>query len=267
MSAPPGSQRIPSITQPVINWQGSNSAAPAPARTPSPAGAQQQTQQVIVQQTSNLASGPAQPSLTTSATTIVAVSTSSSPFSSAVPTSYSYLSQSTAPTLTLPDTPASQRAASSPNSPRTLSSDWTAPVTAVQPPKFVYPGSISRPSSSTPSAPTPVYSVAVGSGYSSSSPPVTAPSSAAAASSSPSISSSQRTSTTLLPSQTLNLSPVTLQVSRTPTNLSASPSVGHSGPSRDELAKVSSESPNSNHVDSSRTGSISPQPYPVEVRH
>ncbi|KAK3780634.1 hypothetical protein RRG08_044858 [Elysia crispata] len=257
--APPGSQRIPSITQPVINWQASNSAAPAPARTPSPAGAQQQ--QLV--QTSSLASGPAQPNATTNMTTVVAVSASSSPFSSAVPTSYSYLSQPTAPTLTLPDTPASQRATSSPSSPRTLSSDWTAPATTVQPPKFVYPG-INRPPSSTPSAPAPSHSVAISSSLSSS-PTVTAPSAAAASSSSPSYSSSssQRTSSTLLPSQTLNLSPVTLQVSRTPTTLSATPAMGHTSPSRDELAKVSNESPDSNHVDS-RTGSISPQPYPVE---
>ncbi|GFS11251.1 protein lap4 [Elysia marginata] len=269
--APPGSQRIPSITQPVINWQTSNSAAPAPARTPSPAGAQQQQQQQQQQQlvqTSSLASGPAQPSSTTSnTTTVVAVSASSSPFTSAVPTSYSYLSQSATPSLTLPDTPASQRATSSPSSPRTLSSDWTAPATTVQPPKFVYPG-MSRPPSSSPSAPAPSYSVA--SNFSSS-PPVTAPSAAAASSlssSSPSYSNSspsQRTSTTLLPSQTLNLSPVTLQVSRTPTTLSApaASSVGRAAPSRDELTKVSNESPDSNHVDS-RSGSISPQPYPVE---
>ncbi|XP_052763197.1 protein scribble homolog isoform X7 [Mya arenaria] len=65
---------------------------------------------------------------------------SPSPYTHAIPASYNYPSQSSPPAQTL------QQASSPSLSPRTLSSDWSSPPAAIQPPKFQYPG-IKRPGS------------------------------------------------------------------------------------------------------------------------
>lgn len=69
-------------------------------------------------------------------------STSPSPYASAIPSSYTYPSQSSPPAQTMNQT------ASPSLSPRTLSSDWNSPPAAIQPPKFQYPG-FNRPGSRT----------------------------------------------------------------------------------------------------------------------
>ncbi|CAG5126325.1 unnamed protein product, partial [Candidula unifasciata] len=288
------SHRIPTITQPVINWQQSSTS---PARTPSPVGAQPpprlsphagsavsyHTQpstpltlsspvQVSVR-TSTSASGPSptsphsySPDRTSSgietSPTVQAVAPAS-PFSSAVPTSYSYLVQPAAPTVTLPG-----QASPSPISPkfgaRTLSSEWATQPTSVQPPKFVYPGysKTSSSLSSTPSTTTTMASI-------STSPSLSAPASE------PAQSLSTRTSTSLSPSQTV-VSPVVLQGTRTtPSSNVSSVTAGPSSSPPDAAATLKrfpphsvpletpDESPDSNQQEL-RDGSLSPQPYPVE---
>ncbi|BFZ20895.1 hypothetical protein BsWGS_23932 [Bradybaena similaris] len=312
--APPaGSQRIPKITQPVINWQQSSTP---PARTPSPVGAQPPPRLSPLpgsaalsplpgsavsyaqpstpspasasSRTSTSASGPSptttyrySPDRTSSgiqtSPTVQAVAPAS-PFSSAVPTSYSYLVQPAAPTITLPSqaspspispvtlpSQASPSAISPKFAARTLSSEWATQPTSVQPPKFVYPG-YSKSLSSTPSTTT-MASI-------STSPSLSAP--APAHSSEPVQSLSVRTSASIPPSQTV-VSPVVLQVTRTtPSSNLSSVTTGHSPRAADAAAatlkgfspptvslETPDQSPDSNHL-ALRDGSLSPQPYPVE---
>uniref|UniRef100_A0A0B7BIU5 PDZ domain-containing protein n=1 Tax=Arion vulgaris TaxID=1028688 RepID=A0A0B7BIU5_9EUPU len=295
--APPvGSQRIPKITQPVINWQQSSTT---PVRTPSPVTAQpprlssspgSAVSYQVQSPTSLPSSSPVQVSSwsSTSATrtsptasrnlsnspdrrsssletspTIQAVS-SASPFSSAVPTSYSYLVQPAAPTLTLPS-----QASPSPVSPkfgaRTLSSEWATQPTSVQPPKFVYPGHSKTPPS-LPLTPSTTSTISL-----STSPSLIAPSSTHI---SQALSPSTRT-TSLPPSQTVSNTPVVLQVTRpSPSLILSSQTAGHSSNLASSTAKVLTlptispetmdASPDSNHVEPRET-SLLPQPYPLEV--
>uniref|UniRef100_A0A0B7BKI7 PDZ domain-containing protein n=2 Tax=Arion vulgaris TaxID=1028688 RepID=A0A0B7BKI7_9EUPU len=294
--APPvGSQRIPKITQPVINWQQSSTT---PVRTPSPVTAQpprlssspgSAVSYQVQSPTSLPSSSPVQVSSwsSTSATrtsptasrnlsnspdrrsssletspTIQAVS-SASPFSSAVPTSYSYLVQPAAPTLTLPS-----QASPSPVSPkfgaRTLSSEWATQPTSVQPPKFVYPGHSKTPPS-LPLTPSTTSTISL-----STSPSLIAPSSTHI---SQALSPSTRT-TSLPPSQTVSNTPVVLQVTRpSPSLILSSQTAGHSSNLASSTAKVLTlptispetmdASPDSNHVEPRET-SLLPQPYPLE---
>lgn len=295
---PPGSQRIPKITQPVINWQQSSTS---PVRTPSPVGAQPQTRPLhspggslsyhpqspvsspvqTASRTSNTASGPS-PAATFSSShspghmssgietspTVKEV-TPASPFSSAVPTSYSYLVQPAAPTLTLPGQPSP-----SPVSPkfgaRTLSSEWATQPTSVQPPKFVYPG-YNKTSPSLSSTPSTTTTISL-----STSPSLSAPASTSAPEQA--LSPSTRTSMSLSPSQTLSVSPVVLQVTRTSpgSGAASSATASHLRGAGDAVSglrgfvlptitqETPDESPDSNHLDL-RESSLSPQPYPVEV--
>ncbi|XP_059150020.1 protein scribble homolog isoform X4 [Physella acuta] len=277
---PPGSQRIPSITQPVINWQHTSTA---PVRTPSPVGAQPPPRlspspasavsyntpwspQPTPSSPLSPAGRASGPSATFSssyspnrhsgieASPVVQAAAPSSPFASAVPTSYSYLSQPAAPTITL-----TGQAPSSAISPKfgtkTLSTDWAAPPVSVQPPKFVYPGFSKAPPPSTTSS-----TASLSAAPSISIPPPT-PSSVPA--------TATRTSTSLPPTQTLTM-PVVLQVTRSPPSPTPSPSISTNYSRADPgVTKVlhlptmsvdtPDDSPESNHVDMR-----SPQPYPVE---
>ncbi|CAL1532219.1 unnamed protein product [Lymnaea stagnalis] len=296
---PPGSQRIPSITQPVINWQQSSQP---PGRTPSPVGAQPPPRlspssvSVVYQAPSatlptlssplspagraNIsASGPS-PNATFSssyspsrhsgieASPTVQAAAPPSPFTSAVPTSYSYLSQQATPTITLTgQAPPSSGAVSPKFGAKTLSTEWAAPPASVQPPKFVYPGfSKTSPSSLSSSSTTATTTLL------SSTPSISIPAPA-----SPTVQATTptaRTSTTSLPpSQTLSM-PVVLQVTRTPPSPTVSPSISASLSKASGGAGVTKalnlptmsvetpdDSPDSNHVE---LRSLSPQPYPIE---
>uniref|UniRef100_A0A2C9LDM3 PDZ domain-containing protein n=1 Tax=Biomphalaria glabrata TaxID=6526 RepID=A0A2C9LDM3_BIOGL len=263
---PPGSQRIPNITQPVINWQQSSTP---PARTPSPVGAQLPPrlspssagavsyQAPTVSLTS--VSSPLSPAGRASGSSpsfgspnrysgIEAGPTMSppSPFSAAVPTSYSYLNQPAAPSPTGQTSP-------SPISPKfgakTISTDWSVPPTSVQPPKFVYPGFSKAPSATTSAT------ISIASAPSISIPPP-----------SPSVQTpSARNSTSLPPSQTLTM-PVPAQVSRSSSASLNRASTGDIGVSKvlnmpTMSIETPDDSPESNHVE---LRSHSPQPYPVE---
>ncbi|XP_055872183.1 protein scribble homolog isoform X6 [Biomphalaria glabrata] len=263
---PPGSQRIPNITQPVINWQQSSTP---PARTPSPVGAQLPPrlspssagavsyQAPTVSLTS--VSSPLSPAGRASGSSpsfgspnrysgIEAGPTMSppSPFSAAVPTSYSYLSQPAAPSPTGQTSP-------SPISPKfgakTISTDWSVPPTSVQPPKFVYPGFSKAPSTTTSAT------ISIASAPSISIPPP-----------SPSVQTpSARNSTSLPPSQTLTM-PVPAQISRSSSASLNRASTGDIGVSKvlnmpTMSIETPDDSPESNHVE---LRSHSPQPYPVE---
>lgn len=68
--------------------------------------------------------------------------TVTAPYAAAIPPSYTHTTQSSPPSQTM------QPMASPSLSPRTLSSDWSSPPAAIQPPKFQYPG-IKRPTNRT----------------------------------------------------------------------------------------------------------------------
>ena len=159
-------QRLPHITQPVISWNQTSPGAGGAslALTPQPS------------------SPGGSPSSASGMTTSSGLG--SPGFSAAVPTSYTYLGQSsptaggTSPSGSLLTNGAMGTAESPkvvvPAEAKELSSEWTSPPSAVQPPKFVYPN-YNRPSSTssqvtttttttttTPSVYTPTSSVVVG---------------------------------------------------------------------------------------------------------
>ncbi|KAH9491965.1 hypothetical protein Btru_026900 [Bulinus truncatus] len=267
---PPGSQRIPNITQPVINWQQSSTP---PARTPSPVGAQlpprlspSSASAVSFQAPSATlpaVSSPLSPAGKASGSSPSSCSpnrysgieagptmTPPSPFSAAVPTSYSYLNQ---PTITTSVGQTSPSPVSPKFGAKSLSTDWSVPPASVQPPKFVYPGFSKTTSTTTASISLP------------SAPSISIPPS----SPSPVQATSARNSTTLPPSQTLTM-PAAQQVPRSPTS-SISTSLTRASAVDSGVAKVLNlpsmsvdtpdDSPESNHVE---MRSHSPQPYPVE---
>jgi hypothetical protein len=146
-------QRLEHITQPVISWNQTSPGAGGASLTlsqpePSPTGGASPSSGVA--STARLSSpGPGS-------------------FSAAVPTSYTHIGQSSPSGGTSPvvvntnggvTDPASSSSATTPKS-VTLSTEWTAPPVAVQPPKFIYPNrpfssSSSHPPSSSIVAPSP----------------------------------------------------------------------------------------------------------------
>ena len=253
---PPGSHKIPRITQPVINWQQSSGAprTPSPNTTSAPTApgemtvtlpssslnfdpppvespsARSSSHHSTPRYSAEIETNPPEPPITAPATL--------SPFSSAVPTSYSYLSQSPDP-VTPPHTVQSPptKNGKSPLS----SADWSAPATTVQPPKFVYPGFHKSSASSSPSATT----------------TTTMSTSTASVTAAPTVTSSVNTTPALpFPPATLTM---TSPDSLSPAKL-VSPPV-----KEDRLSPVKlSDSVDSNHVDAV-VNSVEAPLYPVEV--
>ncbi|XP_070209398.1 protein scribble homolog isoform X4 [Littorina saxatilis] len=140
-STPSKVQRLPQMTQPVITWNQTSPGAGGASLTlsqqpPSPGGSPSSASGVTTSSTRLSSPGPA--------------------YSAAVPTSYTHLGQSS-PTAGGTSPSAALNSSSSPASmtespkiispPKTLSSEWTTPPSAVQPPKFIYP-SFNRSSTS-----------------------------------------------------------------------------------------------------------------------
>ncbi|PVD32583.1 hypothetical protein C0Q70_08025 [Pomacea canaliculata] len=137
-------QRLPQITQPVITWNQTSAGAAAtnPGSTPklpSPASGQS-------------------PTITVPPSTLAGISSSLSTvpaYSAAVPTSYTHLGRTGQISISPVSNSVSSPSPESPKvlasaSPKMLSSDWTTPPSAVQPPRFVYPSFNRSPTSSSP---------------------------------------------------------------------------------------------------------------------
>ncbi|CAC5374967.1 SCRIB [Mytilus coruscus] len=147
--SPPSGEKLEKITQPLISWQqtppttGLNDTfliTQSPVVASSPATIQSET--LTMTQSSVVSSGP----------TVQPISNSPNPYSTATPSSFTYQSQKSplSPQQISPQATLSPRQETSPSvSPRNVSSEWsTTPTTAVQPPRFVYPGFKSRTTSS-----------------------------------------------------------------------------------------------------------------------
>ncbi|XP_076438014.1 protein scribble homolog isoform X5 [Babylonia areolata] len=162
-------ERLPHITQPVISWNETSPAPgsasltltkpPPPPQSPlgSPGGGGGGG--ITAQSASPLFSA-AVPGSVLSASAPRPGAPASSPsesYSAAVPTSYTHLGQ-VSPTAAggnsaavVMESPKSATMAASEEPSSSLSSEWTMPPSAVQPPKFVYPNSLgARPSPSHP---------------------------------------------------------------------------------------------------------------------
>ncbi|VDI41328.1 protein scribble, partial [Mytilus galloprovincialis] len=147
--SPPSGDKLEKITQPLISWQ----------QTPPTTGL---NDTFLITQSPVVASSPAtipsetftmtQSSVVSSGPTVQPITNSPSPYSTATPSSFTYQSQKSplSPHQISPQATLSPRQETSPSvSPRNVSSDWsTTPTTAVQPPRFVYPGFKSRTTSS-----------------------------------------------------------------------------------------------------------------------
>ncbi|CAG2189762.1 SCRIB [Mytilus edulis] len=147
--SPPSGEKLEKITQPLISWQ----------QTPPTTGL---NDTFLITQSPVVASSPAtipsetftmtQSSVVSSGPTVQPITNSPSPYSTATPSSFTYQSQKSplSPHQISPQATLSPRQETSPSvSPRNVSSDWsTTPTTAVQPPRFVYPGFKSRTTSS-----------------------------------------------------------------------------------------------------------------------
>ncbi|XP_076084778.1 uncharacterized protein LOC143055509 isoform X7 [Mytilus galloprovincialis] len=147
--SPPSGEKLEKITQPLISWQ----------QTPPTTGL---NDTFLITQSPVVASSPAtipsetftmtQSSVVSSGPTVQPISNSPSPYSTATPSSFTYQSQKSplSPHQISPQATLSPRQETSPSvSPRNVSSEWsTTPTTAVQPPRFVYPGFKSRTTSS-----------------------------------------------------------------------------------------------------------------------
>ena len=271
-STPSKVQRLPQITQPVISWNqtspGAGGASLTLAQQPtSPGGSPSSASGVMASSGTPLTSpGPA--------------------FSAAVPTSYTHLGQAsptaggTSPSATVNSS--AMPLAESPKvivPPKTLSSEWTTPPSAVQPPKFIYP-SFSRPASTSLHATT------------------TATTTTTTPSSISSISSAPATITTSAVGHSLSFAPTpfarttenkevilspgqTVSVAASPSpypnsvdsRVGVSDSLVSSGGQREQIKRlefnhVQAASPSANSAVASSPTSpdvISPQPYPVEV--
>ncbi|XP_063407087.1 protein scribble homolog isoform X11 [Mytilus trossulus] len=147
--SPPSGEKLEKITQPLISWQ----------QTPPTTGL---NDTFLITQSPVVASSPAtipsetftmtQSSVVSSGPTVQPITNSPSPYSTTTPSSFTYQSQKSplSPHQVSPQATLSPRQETSPSvSPRNVSSDWsTTPTTAVQPPRFVYPGFKSRTTSS-----------------------------------------------------------------------------------------------------------------------
>ena len=142
--SPPSGEKLEKITQPLISWQ----------QTPPTTGI---NDTFTVTQSPVVASTQPSETFTSTEATVVTLAkqpiiSSPSPYSAAIPSSYTYQSRRSplSPQQVSPTAPISPRQDTSPSqvSPRNLSTEWSTPPTAVQPPKFVYPGFKSRTSSS-----------------------------------------------------------------------------------------------------------------------
>ncbi|KAL4217947.1 Leucine-rich repeat-containing protein [Mactra antiquata] len=153
--SPPKGEKVVNFSQPRVVWN-KTVAATIPAETitfSSTAPIPSEPISVEVShptQSSPPSMSPASPTTpdsppplpTAPAPSLTPQASSPSPYASAIPSSYTYPSQSSPPVQTINQT------ASPSLSPRTLSSDWNSPPAAIQPPKFQYPG-FNRPGSRT----------------------------------------------------------------------------------------------------------------------
>lgn len=127
--SPPKGEKLEKITQPVISWQ----------QTP-PTTRLDDT--FTVTQSPVVATAPVTLQSDTPATVSIGQTISSSPSPYSGSSTFTYQKSPLSPQQISP------RAPSSPSTSPSMSSDWSTQPTAVQPPRFVYPGFKSRTSSS-----------------------------------------------------------------------------------------------------------------------
>lgn len=137
--SPPSGEKLEKITQPVISWQ----QTPPTTR---------------LDDTFTITQSPVVASVTLQSDTPATVSegqtisNSPSPYSGS--SSFTYQKSPLSPQQISPKAPASPHQDTSPAVSPNVTSDWTTPTTAVQPPRFVYPGFKSRTTSSSKSVET-----------------------------------------------------------------------------------------------------------------